>query len=203
MSTPSLARRTSRWRSKDPTERHVRAMLETRDDYFENHFIDNHSRGEFLPLMIATVPGHFNKSGHGIDVFARDFENRLWIVEVSKGRRFGATVAKGGGQTVQYAGGVQMSRAWRQAAKDAFLVADARRGFERTRALLDLPNRMPASEVNSRFGVLYVRHRKAVIIPDGGHFMTDGTDLDFIRDVYTYPEHGSLLDMWYDGLPPA
>lgn len=201
MSKPSLARRTARWKSKDRTERHVRAMLETRDDYFENHWIDKGGRGEFLPLMLATVPGQYDAIGRGIDILAMDFDMRLWILEVSRGTPEGGGLFKGGGKPVKYAGGaLQMSASWRGAAFDRFLGNQSRHAFEKVRVLLDLPEspkKMKDNEVERRVVQQYRTHRKGIIVPEGVHFDTTGTDIDYNKDVYTFSFPNTLLDMWY------
>src|SRR4051812_45183163 len=98
------------WKSSDAAEQYVRYLLSRSDDAFENHwFSDATGRGEFLVQMQATIPGQFGNN-HGIDIIGLDFAHRLWLIEVSRGRRGGAARFKGGGRGVKYAGGkLQMS----------------------------------------------------------------------------------------------
>ena len=39
----------------------------------------------------------------------------------------------------------------------------------------------------SYFHQLYEKHTPAIILPEGGHFDTTGTDIAFISQVYTVP----------------
>ena len=84
--------RTRQWNSDDSLERQVRGAL-LRADVFENHWLDETEQGEFLPQMQETIPGQYDAAGHGIDIFAIDQMGALWIIEVSRGRKYGAIVA--------------------------------------------------------------------------------------------------------------
>jgi hypothetical protein len=163
----------------------VLGLLLDRADAFENHDLDSSERGGFMPRMRSAVPGQHGP-GHGIDIFAVDDRSRLWVIEVSIGTLRGAARFKGAGKPVRYAGGgLQMSSAWRLAAAARFLAEpDA---TDRIRRLLSLPHGMSDVNLVARFNTLLERHRKALIIPEGAHFDAIETDIDFTRDVYTYP----------------
>ena len=162
---------------------YVRDLLIRHDNAFENHWFDDATgHGEYLTLMQATVPGQFGNN-HGIDVIALDFTRRLWLIEVSRGRRGGAARFKGGGLPVKYAGGkLQMSSQWRLAAANQF-VSKTPDAFDKLRYLFD--ERLSDKQVATKFQALLLTHRKAVIIPLGAHFDAIGTDLDFNTEVYT------------------
>jgi hypothetical protein len=177
----------ARWKSKDRMEAFVRDCLRNRQNFFENHWIDDHGRGQFLNMMTVTVPGQYDESGHGIDIFAVDSLDNprsIWIVEVSRGTPGGAAAFKGGGKPVKYAGNhLQMSAAWRQAAAQKFVARDD--AADKIRCLLDL-NDNDDARVKTIFWSAFLKHRKAVIVPEGCHFDTRGTDIDFRTEVYTF-----------------
>src|SRR5688572_346410 len=75
--------RTTRWISNDKAEAVVRGLLVS-GHLFENEWFDVSERGETLPRMRATIPGQYN-STNGIDIFAIDWEDNLWIIEVTRG----------------------------------------------------------------------------------------------------------------------
>ena len=181
--TPAGNRRTDRWRSDDAAEQYVRDLMVGYRDAFENHWISaDTERGEFLPLMLETIPGQYDRR-RGIDIFAIDEVGRLWVIEVSRGTPRGAARFKGGGKRVRYAGGaLQMSAEWRKAATEKFLnqMPDA---AEKIRDLLH--DNGPDAHVKQRFRLMMHHHRKAVIIPLGAHFDAIGTDIDFNTEVYT------------------
>lgn len=180
----ALTARTARWTSDDAAEQYVRDLLVHRPGTFENLWFDRTERGEYLPQMTETIPGQYDPK-HGIDVFAVDYHGRLWIIEVSRGTVRGAARFKGGGKPVRYAGDkLQMSAEWRAAAAARFLER-ADDACDKLRDLLHLPAGRDDADVKATFVGLLRKHRKAVIIPLGGHFDTIGTDVDFTRDVYT------------------
>jgi hypothetical protein len=182
-------KRTRRWKSGDRFEGMVRGLLVSCADAFENHWTDAYGRGRFLPQMEETIPGQFNGSGHGVDIFGLDVEGRLWILEVSRGKRMGATVSKGGGDPVRYAGGaLQMSEDWRREATRLFLDLQPN-ALAMLRDLLHL-DRSEDAAVLGYFRQLYEKHRKGVVIPEGGYFDTTGTDIRFEQDVYTIKVRG-------------
>lgn len=171
------------WKSNYDAEQYVRDLLVRYDDVFENHWIsDSTERGDYLTLMQATIPGQFGKN-HGIDIIALDVTGKLWLIEVSRGRRGGAARFKGGGRLVKYAGYKrQMSSNWRLAAAHRFLtetpdaVAKLRYLFDETRG---------DGQVVEKFRMMLPNHKKAVIIPLGAHFDAIETDVDFNTEVYT------------------
>src|SRR5215813_6467372 len=115
--------RPNAWKSDDVAEQYVRDLLIRYNDVFENHGVNEATgHGDYLGVMQTTIPGQFGNN-HGIDIFALDFNYRLWLIEVSRGRRGGASRFKGGGMPVKYAGGhLQMSSQWRMAAAEQFLL---------------------------------------------------------------------------------
>jgi hypothetical protein len=168
-------------------EAFVRDALRNRQNFFENHWIGEHGRGEFLQMMTATIPGHYDEAGHGVDIFAMDAldpKRALWIIEVSRGRAGGAATFKGGGKPVKYAGDqLQMSAGWREAAAAKFLTRDD--APDKIRHLLDTTEKDDGA-TRSMFWSKFLQHRKAVIVPENCHFDTIGTDIDFRREVYTF-----------------
>jgi hypothetical protein len=186
MASPSFQKRSEKWKSSDRLEGFVRQVMVRHPRMFENHYIHERGVGDFLPLMDQTIPGQFNGSGNGVDIFAIDLGRNLWIVEVSRGVKRGATVFKGRGRPVGYAGReLQMSAPWRKAATDRFLekVPDA---VDMLRDLLDLSPEEPEAVVKSAFQAKFAKHRKAIILPEGGHFDEYGTDIEFVHEVYTF-----------------
>jgi hypothetical protein len=180
-------RRTDRWKSDDRAEQYVRDLLVRYGDAFENHWLsESRERGDFLPRMKATIPGQYDAT-HGVDIFAVDPFDTLWIIEVSRGSyRGGAIPEKGEGKPVAYAEGtMQMSPDWRRAATHRFLerMPDA---LEKVRDLLGLPADQADRLATLRFLQLLASHRRAVIIPAGAHFYTTGTDVDFLTEVFTH-----------------
>jgi hypothetical protein len=171
------------WKSTDGAEQYVRDLLVRYDDVFENHWFDDRTeRGEYLTLMQATVPGQFG-SNHGIDVIALDVTGKLWLIEVSRGQRRGATRFKGGGKPVKYAGNqLQMSLKWRTMAAERFLT-ETTDAPAMLRYLFD--ETLNDRQVVEKFRMMLPNHRRAVIIPLGAHFDAIGTDVDFNTEVYT------------------
>jgi hypothetical protein len=173
--------RLPRWKI---AEQYVLHLLCERSNAFESNDLDSSERGSYLPRMRAAVPGQHG-AGHGIDILAIDPAGRLWIIEVSIGTRRGATRFKGGGKPVKYAGGnLQMSAEWRAAAAELFLEEDD--AILRLRSLIDPHQAMTDRQCAAAFRHLMDHHRKAVVIPLGAHFDTIRTDVDYLRDVYTY-----------------
>jgi len=186
MASPGFQKRSERWKSDNPLEGYVRYVMVRHPHMFENHDIHGKGMGDFMPLMDQTIPGQFNGSGNGVDIFAIDSARNLWIVEVSAGVKRGATVFKGRGRPVGYAGrNLQMSAQWRKAATDRFL-AEVPEAVEMLRDLLDLSPTESEPVVKSTFQEKFTKHCKAIIIPEGGHFDDYGTDIDFVREVYTF-----------------
>lgn len=183
--------RTRRWTSDDAAEQYVRDLLVRHSQAFENHWLDSVTeRGEYLPVMRETIPGQYG-ANHGVDIFAIDGSDRLWIIEVSRGSQRGAARFKGGGKPVKYAGyQLQMSEAWRLAAAEKF-IRDLPQAADMLRDLL----RDDGSDehVKQRFRSLLVDHQKAIIIPLGAHFDAIGTDVDFAQEVYTCRFPSALL----------
>lgn len=138
--------------------------------------------------MSATIPGQYDDAGHGVDIFAMDAVaggRSLWVIEVSRGVPGGAATFKGGGKPVKYAGGQrQMSAAWREAATAKFLERED--AAEKIRCLLDISEK-DDRRAKTMFLSAFLRHRKAIIVPEGCHFDTNGTDVDFRTEVYTFP----------------
>ncbi len=178
-----------RWKSEDRMEAFVRDSLRNRQNYFENHWFDNGDQGEFLRMMTATIPGHYDEAGHGIDIFAMDSldtDRSIWVIEVSRGIPGGAATFKGGGKPVKYASGhLQMSRNWRMAAGEKFLARDD--AADKIRYLLDVAEKDDNRVKTMFWSAFNDRHRKAIIVPEGCHFDTQGTDIDFRKEVYTFP----------------
>jgi hypothetical protein len=168
-------------------EAFVRDALRNRQHFFESHWIGDNGRGEYLPMMTATIPGHYDVAGHGIDIFALDSldpERTVWVIEVSRGYAGGAATFKGGGKPVKYAGGqLQMSAAWREAAATKFLCRDD--APDKIRYLFDVVEKED-DRVKAMFWSKFLKHRKAIIVPDICHFDTTGTDIIFQKDVYTF-----------------
>ncbi len=186
MASPGFQKRSERWKSSDGLESFVRYAMVRHPRMFENHYINEKGVGDFLPLMDQTIPGQFNRSGNGVDIFALDFARNLWIVEVSRGVQQGATVFKGGGRPVGYAGWeLQMSAPWRKAATERF-VEKVPEAVDMLRDLLDLSPKEDEVFVKIAFENKFSTHRKAIIIPEEGHFDHSGTDIDFNREVYTF-----------------
>src|SRR5215469_12145122 len=102
-----------KWGSGDRLEAYVRDRLVNYPHFFKNHM------GDDLPLMQTTIPGRFNRSGHGIDILALDAYRTLWVIEVSRGSRLGAASVKHLG--LRKDGNSQMSPEWRIQKKAKFL----------------------------------------------------------------------------------
>ena len=184
--TTEFGKDTRKWKSNQRFENLVRQFLVSYGDAFENHMVDGARQERFLPKMEETIPGQFNKSNHGIDIFAIDVMGRLWVIEISEGKVEGAGRFKGGGDDVIYAGNKkQMSKEWRDAATHRFLTLNPN-ALPMLRDLLHLRT-TPEAGVISYFNQLYERHRPAIILPEGGHFDTTGTDIAFVSQVYTVP----------------
>ena len=169
-------------------EAFVRDALCNRSNYFENHWINEKGAGQFLRKMTATIPGQYDEAGHGIDILAMDglyAERSIWVIEVSRGTPGGAATFKGGGKPVKYASGqLQMSAAWREAAAMKFLARED--AADKVRYLLDVAEK-DDNRIKTMFWSAFLKHRKAVIVPDGCHFDARGTDVDFHKEVYTFP----------------
>ena len=43
----------------------------------------------------------------------------------------------------------------------------------------------PDAQVITHFNQLYAKHKPAIIVPEGAHFDTSGTDIQFTSQVYT------------------
>jgi hypothetical protein len=117
-----------RWGSGDRLEAYVRDRLVNYPHFFRNH------EGDDLPPMSVTIPGQFNKSGHGIDILALDNRRTLWIIEVSRGSSRGAALVKHLGKRKD--GNSQMSPAWRTQKKAKFL--ELPDSYEKLIVLFDL-----------------------------------------------------------------
>ena len=175
---------TRHWRSKQRFENLVRQFLVTYADAFENHMVGGSRSERLMPKMEETIPGQFNRSNHGIDIFAVDVTGRLWVIEISEGRLEGAARFKGGGADVAYAGGgKQMSADWRREATQRFLAQNPD-AIPMLRDLLHLRT-TPDAQVITHFNQLYAKHKPAIIVPEGAHFDTSGTDIQFTSQVYT------------------
>lgn len=175
---------TRKWRSRQRFENLVRQFLVTYSDAFENHMVGGSRSQRLMPKMEETIPGQFNRSNHGIDIFAVDVTGHLWVIEISEGRREGAARFKGGGANVAYAGGgKQMSADWRREATQRFLTLNPD-ALTMLRDLLHLGN-TPEQQVIAHFNQLFATHRPAIIVPEGAHFDTTGTDIAFVSQVYT------------------
>jgi hypothetical protein len=160
-------------------EEYVRRVLVRQADHFENHMVLDDIRGETLPLMAEAIPGQYNRR-NGIDIYPIDANRELWVLEVSQAD------FKGGGKGVKYAGGeVQMSSEWRRHATYRFLDRNLN-ACAMVRDLLELPAGDDDRLVKIRFLHKFRRHRKAVILLEGGDFNPVGTDVDFGTEVYTH-----------------
>jgi hypothetical protein len=164
-----------KWGSDDRLEGYVRDRLVDYPHFFTNHM------GSDLPQMDATIPGQFNESGHGIDIFAVDKQRTLWIIEVSRGSALGVGLVKHLGQRKD--GKSQMSPAWRAQKKDKFLkLPDS---HEKLIALFDV-QRMTPKDVEILFASKLNNHRVAVVVPAGCHVEGLDTGIDFSEDIYTF-----------------
>jgi hypothetical protein len=164
-----------KWGSSDRLEGYVRDRLVNYPHFFQNHL------GESLPLMRATIPGQFNESGHGIDILALDGRRRLWIIEVSRGSRFGAAFVKHLGRRKD--GSSQMSPAWRVQKKDKFL--EQPDAFDKLIALFDTEG-MSREAIRDLLEHKLEEHRVAVLVPEGCHVEGLETEISFAQDVYTF-----------------
>jgi len=166
-----------KWKSDDRLEGYVRDRLVNYPHFFKNH------EGDDLPLMSATIPGQFNRSGHGIDILALDERRTLWIIEVSRGSLRGAAAVKELGMRVK--GGSQMSPAWRTLKKDEFLkLADA---HEKLVALFDVQG-MSKEDVRTLFASKLEKDkvRVAIVVPEGCHVEGHETGIGFGQEIYTF-----------------
>ena len=145
-----------RWGSGDRLEAYVRDRLVNYPHFFRNH------EGDDLPPMSVTIPGQFNKSGHGIDILALDHRRMLWIIEVSRGSSLGAALVKHLGKRKD--GNSQMSPAWRTQKKARFL--ELPDSYEKLIALFDAPG-LPPEEARNLFESKLDQHRVAIVVPDG------------------------------------
>jgi hypothetical protein len=170
--TPDAGRR---WGSNDRLEAYVRDRLVNYPRFFKNH------EGDALPTMTATIPGQFNKSGHGIDILALDRARTLWIIEVSRGSIRGAGLVKHLGKRVK--GNYQMAPEWRVVKKDEFLKLP--NSHEKLVALFDVDGMSPADAQNL-FNVKLNEHRVAIVVPDGCHVEGENTEISFGREIYTF-----------------
>ncbi len=172
MQNPDKGRR---WRSDDRLESYVRDRLTSYPGFFKNH------EGEALPQMSVTIPGQFNRSGHGIDILALDASRILWIIEVSRGSRHGAASVKLLGPRKD--GSSQMSPAWRTLKKDKFLqLPDA---LAKVNILFDTPS-MSQEHAWVLFESKLSTHKAAIVVPEGCHVEGAGTGIRFSRDIYTF-----------------
>ena len=163
------------WRSSDRLEAYVRDRLVNYPGFFTNFY------GTALPSMTATIPGQFNRSGHGVDIWALDRARSLWILEVSRGSLQGAASFKELGLRTD--GNAQMSPAWRELKKQKFLELDD--ADEKLQALLDVSG-MPKPQARQLFNAKYEKHKAAVIVPEGCHVQGHNTQLSFAEDIYTF-----------------
>jgi hypothetical protein len=160
-------------------EEYVRRVLVRHGDVFENHWIGDDDRGEYLTQMMEAIPGQYDKQ-HGVDIFAVDFSNNLWVIEVSQAD------FKGGGRGVKYADGeLQMSFQWRRKATFRFLDLNPR-APAMVRDLLWLPATDNERMVKLKFLHRFQKHRKAVILLEGADFNPAETDVKFETEVYTH-----------------
>jgi hypothetical protein len=164
-----------RWGSGDRLEAYVRDRLVNYPRFFKNH------EGDDLPTMNATIPGQFNKSGHGIDILALDRQRTLWIIEVSRGSLRGASTVKHLGKRVK--GNYQMAPEWRTVKKDEFLRLP--NAHEKLIALFDAPG-MSSGDVLSLFDTKLNEHRVAIVVPEGCHVEGENTEISFGREIYTF-----------------
>ena len=164
-----------RWRSDDQLEAYVRDRLVNYPRFFKNH------EGDDLPLMTVTIPGQFNRSGHGIDILALDESRTLWIIEVSRGSTAGAALVKQLGTRAD--GNSQMSPEWREQKKKKFL--ELPDWHEKLIALLDTPGLTP-EDARTRFETKLKGHKVAIIVPDGCHVEGHGTGISFGGEIYTF-----------------
>jgi hypothetical protein len=164
-----------RWGSGDQLEGYVRDRLVNYPHFFKNH------EGDDLPLMSATIPGQFNRSGHGIDIMALDQRRTLWIIEVSRGSTRGAALIKQLGTRKD--GNAQMSPAWRTQKKDKFL--ELPNSYEKLVALFDAQG-MSEVDVLSLFDSKLNDHRVAIVVPDGCHVEGLNTGVSFGQEIYTF-----------------
>jgi hypothetical protein len=164
-----------RWRSDDKLEAYVRDRLVNYAHFFKNH------EGDDLPLMTVTIPGQFNRSGHGIDILALDGRRRLWIIEVSRGSTAGAALVKQLGTRKD--GNAQMSPEWREQKRTRFLeLSDA---HEKLVALFDAPG-LSTEDARVLFETKLREHRVAIVVPEGCHVEGHNTGIRFGRDIYTF-----------------
>lgn len=180
------------YQSNDAAETFVRNRLVHHPNSLQNHNLNSVTeQGDPIARMRETIPGQYN-TVNGIDIFGIDVLGRLWIIEVSRGNPRGAARFKGAGKPVKYAGGnLQMSRPWRIEATEKFLNEQAH-ATTLLRILFSDTISTPAL-LAARLRGLLPQHQKAIIIPDGAHFDTTGTDIDFIHEVYTCPFPPYLL----------
>lgn len=164
-----------RWGSGDRLEAYVRDRLVNYPHFFRNH------EGDDLPPMSVTIPGQFNKSGHGIDILALDHWRTLWIIEVSRGSSRGAALVKHLGKRKD--GNSQMSPAWRTQKKARFL--ELPDSYEKLIALFDVSG-LPPEDARNLFESKLNEHRVAIVVPDGCHVEGQNTDISFGREIYTF-----------------
>jgi hypothetical protein len=141
----------------DLLEGYVRYCLLNNPGIFQNHSL------ELLPRMVAAIPGQYN-STQGIDILALDKHRRLWVIEVSRGRKRGALLTKELAER-QYADyKPQMSKEWRDAAATRFLERpDSTQMLER---LFDVSG-LDREELEDLFDEKFKTHRKAIVVPAG------------------------------------
>jgi hypothetical protein len=164
-----------RWGSGDRLEAYVRDRLVNFPGFFKNH------EGDKLPTMDSTIPGQFNKSGHGIDILALDCRGTLWIIEVSRGSIRGAGLVKQLGKRVK--GNYQMAPEWRIVKKDEFLKLP--NSHEKLSALFGAPG-MALEDAQNRFNLKLNKHRVAIVVPEGCHVEGENTEISFGREIYTF-----------------
>lgn len=164
-----------KWRPDDKLEGYVRDRLVNYPRFFKNH------EGNDLPLMTVTIPGQFNRSGHGIDILALDSQRTLWIIEVSRGSHLGAGFVKHLGKRKD--GSSQMSTTWRAQKQNRFL--ELPDSHEKLITLFDAPG-LTQKEIRILFEAKFNEHRVAIIVPDGCHVEGYKTGISFGRDIYTF-----------------
>lgn len=182
------------WPSRDRLEAYVRYCLVNNPGIFRNHF------SESLPRMAATIPGQYNTQC-GIDVLAIDSHRprrRLWLIEISRGRRIGAGSIKELPARVYAGNKAQMSQAWRRAAADRFLETPTSTEMlqtlfdvsglnrERLRELFEGYFEPKGDDSDGDDDIPKEPHKAAVVVPAGCHVAGSETGLQFADDVYTF-----------------
>jgi hypothetical protein len=165
--------------SKDRMEAYVRYCLVQNPGIFRNHFSEN------LPRMVATIPGQYNTQC-GIDVIAVDANRprrRLWLIEISRGRKKGAASEKELPNRIYAGNKAQMSPEWRRAAAHRFLQrVDS---SQKLQALFDVRG-LDREGLEELFEDYFESHQAAVLVPAGCHVAGNQTGLRFASDIFTF-----------------